>query len=1100
MTLIDTLKLTPTQRQAALAEGQDVSLAAGAGSGKTRTLVARYLMQLDRGRLPREVVAVTFTEKAAREMRNRIRAEAHAWLVGACPPEARPLWAEIEADVDAARIGTIHSLCAVLLRAHPAEASVDPRFEVLEEGLAATLRAQMVDDTLAWMVGQADIAPLLAAFTIDDLAEIVGRLLNARLDASTTLSLAAAESWPRLLEAALRRFVDDGETQALAAELTGLAAGGGLLADAGDKLADQVAGWLAQWRAVAAALAAGLGVEAAVALFALRREHSKGGAGKKTSRARDALKAFRERYDASINEWLGGAVSGDEPPDSEVEARTASLIPLLGALFERAQTAYQEAKDLRQALDFDDLEAGAVALLAQPAVRARWQPQIAALLVDEFQDTNERQRQIVEALAGVPDGRAGRLFVVGDAKQSIYRFRGAEVSVFQRLDQDISARGGLPLALDLTFRAHAGLVGALNELLASVWRAAPAKEQGVPYAPLIADRTEARPGLASPFVEFLVGLGDADTGRRASAQALAQRLIDLQAVGALRWDDVALLFRASTAFPVYESALEAAGIPFVTVAGRGFYARPEIRDVLNLLRALGNPWDDLALAGLLRSPAFGLSDAALYQLRWPTGAARPQSLRAALAGDLSALNQADRAQAARARSIVTDLSGLVDRVPVAELLKQVLEATHYPAILATAPAGARLQRNLDKLLADAHASGLVRVAEFLEYIDNLEIAGAREGEAPAEAGGALRLMTVHKAKGLEFPVVVLADAARSRPSISERVLLSQDAGLVPYAARLGGPPLIFRLTKQAEEAQSAAEDLRVLYVAATRAREKLIVCGHYSGRASKGWLASLATAAGLDLDQLAASPGRWTEVTLPQSGQLVASLAQALAPDDAAVPDYPMLGAVNAPDAASAAAPLYATLIAEAQSDVAPLVQAPLDIRAQTHWNGHRRDAPDGTLLGSLVHAALHRWRFPGDPALERLLRATLLELGYAADEQIDTHLRAIERLLGRLQADPRWAELNAADRWHEVPFNVPGQSAGGIIDLLYRDGQGRLRLIDFKTDALTHASELASHVTRYRAQLRAYRQAITQILGPLASAELCFLDCGGAVAWRSVE
>ncbi len=900
--------------------------------------------------------------------------------------------------------------------------------------------------------------------------------------------------------AALRRFVDDAEVQGLAAELAGLAADGGLLADAGDKLADQVGGWLAQWRAVAAALAAGLGVEAAVALFALRREHSKGGAGKKTSRARDALKAFRERYDTSINDWLGGKTSGDEPPDPLVEARTARLIPLLGVLFERAQTAYQAAKDLRQALDFDDLEAGAVALLAQPAVWARWQPQIAALLVDEFQDTNERQRQIVEALAGVPDGRAGRLFVVGDAKQSIYRFRGAEVSVFQRLDQDIAARGGLPLALDLTFRAHAGLVGALNELLAAVWSAAPADGQGVPYAPLIADRAEARPGLASPFVEFLVGLGDADDGRRASAQALAQRLTDLRAAGALQWDDVALLFRASTAFPVYESALEAADIPFVTVAGRGFYTRPEIRDVLNLLRALANPWDDLALAGLLRSPAFGLSDAALYQLRWPNGAAQPQSLRPALAGDLSALDQADRAQAARARAIVADLSGLVDRAPVAELLKQVLEATHYPAILATAPAGARLQRNLDKLLADAHASGLVRVAEFLEYIDNLEIAGAREGEAPAEAGGALRLMTVHKAKGLEFPVVVLADAARGRPAISERVLLSPDAGLAPYAARLGGPPLIFRWAKQAEAAQSAAEDLRVLYVAATRAREKLIVCGHYNGRASQGWLAGLAAAAGLDLDQLAAAPGAWHPAILPLSGQAVTGRAQAVAPDNAAEPDSLPSAAVAAPAAASAAAPLYPALTAVTQPEVAPVVLAGPVIPAQTHWNGHRRDIPDGTLLGSLVHAALHRWRFPGDPALERLLRATLLELGYSADDQVGPPLRAVEQLLGRLRTDSRWAELNTAERWHEAPFSVPGQAAGGIIDLLYRDRQGRLRLIDFKTKALANAIEMAPLVKAYSAQLRGYRQAVTQLLGPLESAELCFLDCGGAVAWRSVE
>src|SRR5207253_8528541 len=124
--LIDSLTLTETQRRAALVEGQDVSLAAGAGSGKTRTLVARYLVQLERGRMPREVAAVTFTEKAAREMRNRIRSEAHSWLVGGCPPADRPRWAEVEADVDAARIGTIHGLCAGLLKAHPAEAGGDP--------------------------------------------------------------------------------------------------------------------------------------------------------------------------------------------------------------------------------------------------------------------------------------------------------------------------------------------------------------------------------------------------------------------------------------------------------------------------------------------------------------------------------------------------------------------------------------------------------------------------------------------------------------------------------------------------------------------------------------------------------------------------------------------------------------------------------------------------------------------------------------------------------------------------------------------------------------------------------------------------------------
>jgi ATP-dependent helicase/nuclease subunit A len=915
MSLIESLQLTPTQQRAALAEGQDVSLAAGAGSGKTRTLVARYLVQLDRGRMPREVVAVTFTEKAAREMRNRIRSEAHAWLVGACPPADRPRWAEIEADVDAARIGTIHGLCAALLKSHPAEAGVDPRFDVLDEDVAATLRAHVVEDTLAWMVGQPALAPLLDAFTVDDLAEIVAHLLNTRLEAGAALAPGATGAWPCVLSAALSAFANDSEIQSAAAELAELASRGDLLEDAGDKLAAQIAGWLGVWQSAQTALAGGHSLQAADALFSLRRLHSGGATGKKTSRAKAAVKAFRERYDASIDKWLGGKESKDQPPDPSLEASTASLLPLLGALFERAQAAYQAEKDVRQALDFDDLEAGAVTLLALPEVRRRWQKQVASLLVDEFQDTNERQRQIVEALAGVADGLSGRLFVVGNAKQSIYRFRGADVGVFQRLAGDIAARGGLPLALDWTFRAHAGLVEGLNEILAAVWDASPgpAEGQGVPYMPLFADRVEPRPGIASPFIDFLVGVGDADAGRRASAQMLARRLGELRAAGEIQWDDVALLFRASTAFPVYESALESAGIPFVTVAGRGFYDRPEIRDLLNILRALADPWDDLALAGLLRSPAFGVSDAGLYQLRWPAGAANPQSLRQGLAGDLGELGESDRAQAARARLVVDDLAGLVDRVSVAELLKQVLEVTYYPAILATVETGTRLQRNVDKLLADAHASGMVRVAEFLEHIATLQTVGAREGEAPAEAGGAVRLMTVHKAKGLEFPVVVVADAARERPSSSERVLLSSVAGLALHAARLGGPSLMFRWAMQAEKTQSSAEDLRVLYVAATRAREKLIVCGHYNGRSSQTWLSQLAGAAGLDLNQITAEPEAWHLVTLAQSGQAVAGIASPLQSNETGALDAPPVAKLVVDSAIPAGAPLYPALHAVLQ-------------------------------------------------------------------------------------------------------------------------------------------------------------------------------------------
>ena len=228
-----------------------------------------------------------------------------------------------------------------------------------------------------------------------------------------------------------------------------------------------------------------------------------------------------------------------------------------------------------------------------------------------------------------------KLFVVGDARQSIYRFRGADVTVFRDLQAEIQEEGGLLIDLDRTFRTHEGLLSALGDLLEPIMNAADLVERPyhVPYAALTAHRSEPPKNVAAPHIEYLLAPGrDSTQGRKAAARILAQRLLMLRSSGQIQaWSEVTLLFRASTSFQFYEDAFEAYGIPYVTVAGRGFYDRPEIRDVLNLLRALADPWDDLALAGLLCSPAFGLRQVGLAQLRWQGD--QKASLYQALQGD-----------------------------------------------------------------------------------------------------------------------------------------------------------------------------------------------------------------------------------------------------------------------------------------------------------------------------------------------------------------------------------------------------------------------------------------------------------------------------------
>jgi ATP-dependent helicase/nuclease subunit A len=288
--------------------------------------------------------------------------------------------------------------------------------------------------------------------------------------------------------------------------------------------------------------------------------------------------------------------------------------------------------------------------------------------------------------------------------------------------------------LDETFRTHKSLLDVISDLLRECMGTVedPSRPYYEPFSAMIAKSDSPREGINLPHIEFVYGAGkDAASARPVAAQALASRLLELKEQGQInKWDDVTLLFRAATGFPYYENAFEDANIPFVTVAGRGFYDRPEIRDVLNILRALTDPSDDLAMAGLLRSPAFGLSDTALYQLRRQSSP--PAHFFDALQGDHTLLEGDDPLRVRRALSILGDLLPRVDRIPVAALIKRLMDATDYRAILAAGENGrngGRMWRNLDKLVADAQASGKVNVRDFLEYIATINDVGAREGSS-----------------------------------------------------------------------------------------------------------------------------------------------------------------------------------------------------------------------------------------------------------------------------------------------------------------------------------------------------------------------------------
>ncbi len=1109
--IVAQMRPSPEQEPAVRERGRDIVVTAGAGTGKTRTLVARYLSLVAEGLPLRSVIAITFTRKAAREMRNRVRDEIRVYLERSDLSEAeRGRWQSLYADLDAARIGTIHSLCSEILRSHPAEAGVDPRFEVLDEGQDNILQRRVIDGALARAADQEELVGLFALLGEWVLRSTLETMVRERLDVEACFAALPAALWPiweaRLL-LPIQAFVEDAGIEADFEELLAVR-DEGLLAQAeaaGDKLPAPLRRLLACWEEIVEHREQGDWLEILACLPSLRGEMASVGQAKnwKARDPRPVIGELRTRYDGEVKAWLGKGI------DLAHERRLAEAVPALQSLFAQAATEYKRLKEERQALDYDDLEAGALALLQEnAAVRARWQEEVRALLVDEFQDTNGRQRDLVALL----NADRGRLFIVGDAKQSIYRFRGADVVVFREERERIEQAGGAALPLETSYRAHRDLIAGLNALLRPVLgeEANPERPWAEPFAPLRHHREEPRPGFAEPHVELHLTAGTKSGGAlERAADALAGRIIELVSGGPLDHGDFAILCRASTSFSAYEDALERACVPYLTVAGRGFYGRSEIRDLLNILQALADPTDDLVLAGALRSPAFALSDAALYQLSQTRVEAEISIwdvLRQGLAE--ASLSERDRSSAHRAAEIIARLHDHVRRTSVADVLKAFLEATDYRAALIQAGQG-RGARNVSKLLADAHASGIVGVGEFLEYVTGLRDSGTREGEARATTEGAVQIMTVHAAKGLEFPVVIIGDITRGVGG-GGGLLIDPDLGpLVPVKDEQRQQPAIYRLGKRRDQDQEDAESDRLLYVAATRAREKLILSGCVSvkkdGCIGKpgGWLGKLAGEEALDLEGHALSYD--PEGTGAHQIDLLAGSTPVACTiyEPGYTWDRRPCNKETEPEICVTLPPPLLTPVFPETEQVDDRVAGQDRIPVQRVWRvvpTVKRPGAPAWVIGSLVHEALAAWRFPADPgfSFERWGEARARSYGITDSQQLVDAVRRTRQLLLRFLSHPLHDEMDRADqRLHEVPYSlvVDGQVESGIIDALYQRDE-TWTLVEFKTDRVKDRSELERLLARegYAAQAQRYVAAAEQFLGQTPRCILCMLNYGGTV------
>ena len=1155
------------RHSAVTASGTNVVVTAGAGTGKTSLLIDRILHLLTRGhdRLAlTQIVAVTFTNKAASELKLRVRHrlrlmkelatgrsaadELHDYEIrsirtlqetsGLTDEELAAVSDEAMREVERAHIETIHSFAGHLLRLYPVESGVDPSFQ---EDDGTRFHEHFNHEWDQWLQRELGASgrrhdawrEVLAHFGLDDVKQLAQALTDELIPMSGI------------------RTSQPAATPHLRSWLT-------TLRDRGHLLQERYQGTQKINRLLDAAVALLAGVET-----------------KGVPRPQDADEAavLQQTIPAKTKAW-----TDEDHEEAKGLLKVAQAIAQSGSesLWDAVQLLSPFVAHCRSAfvekglVSFNGLLARARALLRDhPHVRAELKEQYQAIIVDEFQDTDPVQYEIILFLAEAKGSEArewhrvqpapGKLFIVGDPKQSIYAFRRADIEAYDTVVRDhvlAPAAKGERYALQGNFRTHAQVLDPVNRCCANVFPAASVEGLQPLYEPLLPVPSDSLPLPHERMELRLVTLAqedaDAETAGRAEADALARWLRDdvlekeSLLVGGravpIQPRHVAILFRTFAHLRICLEAFRRHHLPCLADGEKHFYERQEVIDCSLVWRILMDPRDELAAVGVLRSPYGGCSDVEIESI-----------VQRGLLDDWA--HESSLTRLPPVFTILHALHAETQALPVPEAIQCVFQSLPLAELAAASIDGEHALANVlklrDVMLALAVRSGLTLreiVRQVEQWVDDPPAEGERplveEGLTSQGPGGAIRLLTIHKAKGLEFSMVIVAGLHRDVDHRKDPVWTSHDwltdtIGLrLGQAADLGG---IFLETKVIE--RQRAEQVRLLYVAMTRAQRRLVLSSalHGKGAARKGTLLSL-IARGLDLDvpaMVEAAQERsqcdhlaggvvvsTTVVPAPQPVKPVLSDAEgksrpasptwkATMPDGAdhqrrwdawfkqgetarRTPQFLSATRSQQTDDLSVTQPL-------APTEKSPRIsKAPLRKKAASQSGASVRSA----IIGTLAHRVLHGWDFSADPAtmpmwIEACFRAYLPNESVSESGDVCAELQEI--FAHFVDSEP-YAVLRQADiLGREIPFAVPWESPGGeaehtgasvmegVIDVMYRRDQ-QIWIADYKTHRVDQRSA-EQVVQEFRAQMEIYRRAAESALGhgPVR-AQLIFLRSGLSV------
>ncbi|HEX4915028.1 MAG TPA: UvrD-helicase domain-containing protein [Vicinamibacterales bacterium] len=853
---------------------RNVALEASAGTGKTRVLVDRYVRLLEAGVAPRNILAITFTRKAAAEMRQRVMATLRErYREGSITP-AR--WREIRDAFGDIAISTIDAFCLSLLHEFPLEAGVDPGFDLADETETPRFIEASLDSALsigrAVSLDDADVALLFTELGEPRLRKALAALLDRRLVARDALNrfvrgrdmsvgIACARLQSALRGAIASIAASDGAAVRAFVTSGPDAAGFGLLALEVEELMAPDGLPPARLR----------GLLDRLSTLVLTQK------GEPRKRLLHTKASFRSAADYERHKTIVLGLGPHVQAATEAFRRDLNLVLARGVrrLFAIAQDEYRRTLDKHGVLDFPDLLERTLRLLGQmeefSRSRYRLESRYEHVLVDEFQDTSRAQwrlvRELVRAWAageGLSHGPIPpSIFIVGDRKQSIYGFRDAEVSVLDAAAQFVDAlRPDTPAraAITRSYRSVHELLMFVNDVCAAVEKA-PDRPDAFRYSendafPVIEDAPR-----DAEAIGFITAESDREQAELVGAEIA--RLLEARTVIRDRHTgvrrpigpgDVGVLFRTRESHSLFEAALARRNVPYYVYKGLGFFDAEEVKDVLALVGYLADPYSNLRAAAFLRSRIVRISDEGLKLLA--------PGLAASVIGEWPAaadqLRDDDRERLAAVRSSVTTWIDLADQLPPAELIDRVLSESAYAAEIGGA-GFAQARENLKKvrgLIRRIQNRGYATLGRLADYFASL-VAGGDESNAIIDAADAVNLMTVHAAKGLEFPVVFIVNIGKGSGNTRDDVRVTP----APFTGDEDedGEPIVavsdHQLAADRDDDKEVEETKRLLYVALTRARDRLYLSGTVTAGKMQLLRGSLGRVLPPTLPALMADPG-----------------------------------------------------------------------------------------------------------------------------------------------------------------------------------------------------------------------------------------------------